>query len=112
MVTPEESFKKILHIISPILLAVNQGKYANVDYRMIAIKPFLNELRAEIEPQKSSLQYGIIKLFYHERENRIDIFTTSIAAWKFARILGEALIKERVKYISVLHLAPRQKGEG
>ncbi len=106
MPTSEEKFKKILDIISPILLALNQGKYTDISYRMMAIKTDLKKLRAEITPQKTSLEYGTIKLIYQEKENRVYILTTSIEAAKVAQIIGQALIKEKIKYASILHLGP------
>ena len=112
MTTAEEKFRKILEIVSPILLALNQGKYADIDYRMMSIKPDLKNLRAEIEPQKTSLEHGTIKLIYRENENRVFVFTTSMASWRLAQIISQALKKEKIRYANILHLAPtKQKGE-
>ena len=80
MATQKEKFEKILQIISPLFIALNDGQYADTAYRIMSIEPFLKELRAEITPQKSCLEYGVIKLIYLENRNRLCVLTESIDA--------------------------------
>lgn len=102
MPTAKEKFRKILELVSPILLDLNNGKYADIGYRMMAISAYLEELRAKITPQKSCLESGTITIIYLENKNRVDIYISSLKTEKFAQLIRETIGKE--KFGCVTHL--------
>lgn len=110
MATPEENFEKILRIISPLFIALNNGQCADTAYRMMSIEPFPKELRAVIEPQKPLRKYGKIELVYLEEKNAVEIFASSTDAEAFARIIRTTLETQNVKCAITLILSDHYKG--